>query len=202
MYKNAAVSIAKAMNKYLKYGGVEKIKLEFGMEIVLNNISKMFILGLIAYGLGVVAESIIIFIVFRGMRKYAHGLHAKSSINCLIYSGASILLVPIIISDYCLNSIMILILGIIVILLYRFYAPSDTQKNPLVNKKLRKGLKKKAIIWATIFVVIAIVIPNEQLKVFIIYGLYLEVVSILPITYKILKHRKDNYEWFTKECNV
>ena len=83
--------------------------------------------------------------------------------------------------------------GGIIVALY-LYAPADTKAKPLVGINLRKKLKKKAVICGVTLMIIALIVPDNSLKLLLALGSMSQCVAILPITYKILKRSERNYE--------
>ena len=187
------------INRYLNKEGLELQKMKLGFEILLINISKFFIIFLIATKFNLLKESLLMTFVFASVRRSAFGLHAKSSIICtltcitLFVFGAHL--------SYYLNFtnyIVISIFTLVNILLYK-YAPGDTEYHPLLGEKLRYKLKKDSVITGIVWMVLALIVPNSVIKTLITLSTVFEVITILPITYKILNRGYRNYEKYERE---
>ena len=75
-----------------------------------------------------------------------------------------------------------------------FFAPSDTVKRPLYNKKKRIIRKILNIILAIIYVVVALILKSNYFYTLILTSLIIEVIVINPLTYKIFKQPYNNYK--------
>jgi len=193
-----AINLANKMNVYLNKEGVEKIKLQYGVEVLLLNISKLILLLTISLIAGILPQTLITLGSFNIIRYRGAGLHASNSLSCFISSA--ILFIP---GVYMVNKIHIsneVVIGIffIITILVVIYAPSDTEKKPIIGKKTRKKFKIQAILLTILLMVLTILIPLENIKSLIVFGALIEVVTILPLTYKILSKRRNNYERFEK----
>ncbi|WP_238882233.1 accessory gene regulator B family protein [Clostridium sp. YIM B02551] len=186
------------INKVTNKEGLELQKMKLGMEILLINISKFLIVFFVAFETNLIIEAFIIMIVFAALRSNAFGIHSKSSIVCtittlLLFVGGGYLSHIFLLSRY----IVFLIFMIINVLLYQ-YAPADTEYHPLLGQAFRKSLRNKAVIIGVTLMVIALIVPSEPIRNLITLASCAEVVSILPITYKVLNRRYRNYEGYEK----
>ncbi|MDD7795016.1 accessory gene regulator B family protein [Clostridium sp. 'White wine YQ'] len=186
------------INKVTNKEGLELQKMKLGMEILLINISKFLIVFFVAFKINLIIEAFIIMIVFAALRSNAFGIHSKSSIACtittlLLFVGGGYLSHYFLLSRY----IVFLIFMIINVLLYQ-YAPADTEYHPLLGQAFRKSLRNKAVIIGVTLMVIALIVPSETIRNLITLASCAEVISILPITYKVLNRRYRNYEGYEK----
>lgn len=178
------------INKHVKYEGREKRKLDIGMEIMVKNISKLIILMALAFIFGVFLEFIVVFLVFKQLRKYAYGIHAKTSTGCLIGSAIIMIGTILIIQHVSINNKLVIIIGSLCAIAFMRYAPSDTNANPIDDPKKRLALKKKAVVSVVLVSLVGLIIPYENYKLCVVYGMIVETVTILPITYILLKQRR------------
>ena len=65
-------------------------------------------------------------------------------------------------------------------------------------KKERKSKKIKSYVSLVILVIIIIFSPNKSISYIIIYGIFLQNLTVLPISYKITKN-KHGYEVYAEE---
>lgn len=195
-----AEKITIKINNKLNKQGLELQKMKLGVEILLINISKMTIIFTLAASLNLLKESIFMSIIFAFIRSTSFGIHAKKSIVCTIitsimFIGAGALSNYLTVTNYN----VIVIFTILNILLYK-YAPADTENHPLLGEDFREKLRKKTVIKAMILMVLAIVVPNN-IKILIILAVLEQTLSILPITYKLLKRGYKNYEKYERCIN-
>ncbi|GKU26563.1 accessory gene regulator B family protein [Clostridium folliculivorans] len=193
-----AHNIAMKINKVIQKDGIELQKVKLGIEIFLINISKFILILLISIKLHLVIETTIITIALGAIRSKAFGLHAKNSIVCTITS-----LMLYVIGGYASNLIqptkyIIFCIFIIINIALYMYAPADTEYHPLMGQTLRQSLKKKAVITGMILMTLALISTNYVITNLITLASIFEVLSILPITYKVLNRRYNNYEQYEK----
>ena len=93
-----------------------------------------------------------------------------------------------------LPSIIKIILFVPLIILISIYAPADTEKRPLKNKKKRIMYKILTIIVATIYITLSIIIKDNTLSNCFLVAIIIETIIILPLTYKIFKVPYNNYK--------
>lgn len=85
-------------------------------------------------------------------------------------------------------------MGIFSIILIFIYAPADTYKHPLVNKKKRLIWKYLTTINTIILVFISILIKDNCIANLIIFAIYTEILLINPISYQLLDLPYNNYK--------
>ena len=73
------------------------------------------------------------------------------------------------------------------------YAPADTVKRPLINKKKRMRFKILSILVTIIYFILTILIDNNIFTNSLLIGLLISCILILPITYKAFKMPYRNY---------
>lgn len=194
--------IGKCM-KYIKentdYDDVKLKEIEYGIVSIYLTISKIIIISILAFVLGIFKEMIICTIFFNIIRMPAFGLHATKSWICLLSSAITFLLVPIL-SIYLNINVIIkaIICSACIILMYK-NAPADTKKKPIVNKKRRFVYKTLSTILAIIFSFIAILINDQFISNALIFALIIENILISPLVYKLFKLPYNNYITYLKE---
>jgi accessory gene regulator B len=96
---------------------------------------------------------------------------------------------------YINTAAFILIFAVIGIGLYK-YAPADTAARPILGKKKRARLKKKAVAASIVVLVLALVFLNEVYYGLVAAGAVYAIIAILPLVYKILGRSINNYEQY------
>lgn len=187
-------SIVLKLNRHLNKEGLELQKMKLGIEILLINISKLIIIMLVSIYFSLLKQTVFMLIVFAIMRRNAFGLHAKNSVVCIIMSLIMFVFGAYLSSFIELNNYVVFIVFIIMSFLFYKYAPADTEKHPLLGPKLRNKLKRNSVISCILLMIIVLLIHNSEIKTLNIFAVSFEVISILPITYKILKRSWKNYE--------
>lgn len=190
--------IIKRVNVKVKKEGLELAKMKLGLEILLINISKFFIVFLIAGYFNLLKESLFMTLVFATIRSTAFGLHAKNSIVCTLITTIMFVVGPYVSYHIKLNNYIVLLVFIIMNFCFYKYAPSDTENHPILGENLRLKLKKTTVLKSLLFMVITLIIKIEVIKTMIILAVGFNIISILPITYKILNRGYKNYEKYEK----
>ena len=174
------------------------LEIKYGLELMYLSITKMFVICIIAYILGILKEMLIIVISYNLLRPTAFGVHANKGWQCLIVTSFMFLVFPFL-SRYLILPIIIKI----VILLLCFigiimYAPADTPKHPLINKKRRRKYKIATCITTIILSFIVLYFNSSLMSNLILSSIVMQTILLLPITYKLMGVRYNNYKYYKK----
>ena len=188
---NNSMNLVNGLNKYDKE---QQEEIKYGLEAIYLLVTKFIVIFLIAIILGLWKETLLFLLFFNLLRATAFGIHASKSIYCWISSIISFLIMPYISKNVIFPIWFFIAITIICNILFILYAPADTIKRPLINEKKRKRFKVLTIITSIIYTSIIFIITNNIIKNTIIFAMILQVVLILPITYKIFKLPYNNYK--------
>ena len=191
---NKCMELVTTYNKDLSQRDIDKIK--YGLESLYLTITKLIFIIIVSIILGIWKETLLLIIIFNGIRLTAFGVHAKRSIDCLISSTLFFILFPIICIKLTIPLIVKIILFIPLTVLIGIFAPADTEKRPLINKKKRKIYKMLSIMISIIYMTIAIVIKDNTLSNCFIFAIVIQIIIILPITYKLFGVSYNNYKTY------
>lgn len=191
---NKCMELVTTYNKDLSQRDIDKIK--YGLEGLYLTITKLIFIIIVSIILGIWKETLLLIIIFNGIRLTAFGVHAKRSIDCLISSTLFFILFPIICIKITIPLIVKVILFIPLTVLIGIFAPADTEKRPLINKKKRKIYKMLSIMISIIYMTIAIVIKDNTLSNCFIFAIVIQIIIMLPITYKIFGVSYNNYKTY------
>ena len=189
---NKCMELVTTYNKDLSQRDIDKIR--YGLEGLYLTITKLIFIIIISIILGIWKETLLLILIFNGIRLTAFGVHAKRSIDCLISSTLFFILFPILCIKLTIPLIVKIILVIPLTVLIGIFAPADTEKRPLINKKKRKIYKILSIIISIIYMTIAIVIKDNTLSNCFIFAIVIQIIIMLPITYKIFGVSYNNYK--------
>ena len=148
-------------------------------------------------------QTLLLFFLIAPYRSFTGGIHLKTHLGCMITTSILYLL-PIILSKYILISdkiILYILAGLITIfsiIIIAKYAPADTENMPILSKKEIKSKKIKAYISLVVLLSIIIFNPYKQFSYMIIYAMFLQNLTVLPISYK-LTNNKHGYEVYAEE---
>lgn len=191
-FLNMTLNIVKKDNPNITDVQLDEIR--YGLEGFYLTLTKMVVIIPLAFLLGVGKELILMLIFYNLLRENAGGLHATKSWMCWLSSSIIFLFFPLLSKRIVFTLTWKVILGIIGIILIFIYAPADTIKAPIIKKKNRDKKKIKATLMTIIFVFISTFIQHEVISNLILFGIYTEVILILPITYKVFHLSYNNYK--------
>jgi len=167
--------------------------INYGLQILLGEIPKIFIMLVISYILGVFKLSLITFLILMPYRAFSGGFHLKTHIGCIIstcafYCGVAILAENIVFNNITkyIISIATTIFGLIMI---KLYAPADTEDVPIISQKIRKQKQVLSYIFFILGLLIAVVIKNNIISNIIIFGYIAQTFMITRFAYKITNNR-------------
>lgn len=177
--------------------------INFGVRLIFGELPKILILFIIGFLLNMGLQTLLLFFLIAPYRSFTGGIHLKTHLGCMITTSILYLL-PIILSKYILISdkiILYILAGLITIfsiIIIAKYAPADTENMPILSKKEIKSKKIKAYISLVVLLSIIIFNPYKQFSYMIIYAMFLQNLTVLPISYK-LTNNKHGYEVYTEE---
>lgn len=187
------------ITRYQKVQEGDISKLRYGLEGLYLTVTKMVVIFILSAILGIFKEIIILLIFFNIIRFTGFGFHAKSSVECLLISILSFVLLPFLLLHITISKNVMLVVGILGTIYLFFYAPADTIKRPLPNKKKRTIRKIITVITATVFTILSFLISNNTISVLLVTSIILEDMMVSPITYKIFKQPYRNYLTYQKK---
>lgn len=184
-------SIKKQYPNYLE----DKLdEIMYGVEGIYLTITKMIIIFIFAFILGVAKELLLLLIAFNFVRLFAFGMHADKSWICLVFSSLLFLGGAFLSKYIVLDKVVLYLLYLIVFILVAAYAPADTVKRPLIKKKKRIRFKILSVIVVISYFIITLLITNNLIINVLIFGLIIECILISPLTYKAFKMPYKNYK--------
>lgn len=169
----------------------------YGLFMLISHLMFFIIACVFGLILGCVFESIIFYIAFQFIRRYAGGYHASTETRCDILSTLSILACIVVIKlskIYDIQTVLLITSALSAVCIFVF-CPLDTPEKPLTDKEFRYFRK---ISWIILFVIIVAIIVSYIFKFKMItvpccLSLILE--SILVVAGKIKKvSQKQNVE--------
>lgn len=194
MKKKFLDSSINLITKYKEYTKDEIAIVKYGLESIYLIITKAIIIFGIAIFLGILKETLLVLLFYNIIRNQAFGIHASKSSYCLISSIILFIGGAFICRNIIIPYKLIGIIAIICNLLILIYAPADTHKRPLINKKKRIAFKYKSVIIGFLYVISILLLRDNQFINFILIGMVEATIMILPITYKIFKLPYNNYK--------
>ena len=171
--------------------------INYGLQNIIGEIPKIFIMLATAYVLGIFWLSVFTFITLIPYKSASGGVHLKSHIGCIIFTNLFYCLIPFV-SQYLMLSqilkyIIVALIWIFGIIMIKIYAPADTENVPILSKKDRKRNKILSYVTFSIALIASLVIKDNTLSNIIIISYFVQTLTITKIAY-ILAKNKYGYE--------
>lgn len=188
------------ITKYYDYNNTKISEIKYGIESLYLTITKTIIIFIISFILNITKELMLLFVFYSLIRLTGFGVHAKKSWHCWITSLITFVLIPLLIKYVTLNKEFIIISYTIFTLLLLEYAPADTEKRPLINKK-RRIIYKVLTILLVISYLIYSLIQKDNITIIntLYFSILLETLLVLPCTYKLFGVKYNNYKNYKKK---
>lgn len=167
--------------------------INYGLQNIVGEIPKIFLLFIIALVLGMFKEVLFMFLVLTPYRGASGGFHLKTHLGCIIgttafYCGIVFLSQHIILEDitkYILTGIS-WIFGMFMI---KLYAPADTENVPILSKNDRKKKQRIAYITYSIGLMAAVLIQDNVISNILLFGNLLQTLTITKLAYRLTKNK-------------
>lgn len=171
--------------------------INYGLQILIGEIPKIFIVLLISWILGIFKLTLITFILIMPYRSTSGGFHLHTHIGCIVattltYCGTAFVSQYIVLNDI-VKFILILLIWIFSMAMIKLYAPADTEGVPILETKVRRKKQLASYIIATISLIAAIFIKDNVISNILIIGTLLQTLFITKVMYK-LTNNKYGYE--------
>lgn len=181
------------IKKNMNFDEVKLAEIKYGLEGIYLMISKLVVIGLLAYWLNLFKELIIFLLLYNIIRSTSFGLHATKSWICLVSSTLIFIGIPLMCKYIFIPSLLKIVLGFVLIYLFYKNAPADTEKRPIVSVKRRKILKCLSVFIVIVLVCCSIFISNNFLSNCLICAPIVQAFMISPAVYKIFGLKYNNY---------
>ncbi len=135
----------------------------YGLFMLFSHLMFFIIACLFGLLLGCIFESIVYYIAFQFIRRYAGGYHATTETRCEIFSTLSILACIVVIrlsKTYDIQTAILIISAVSAVCIFAF-CPLDTPEKPLSDKEFRYLRKVSCLI---LLVIIAAIIVSYVFK--------------------------------------
>lgn len=173
----------------------------YNLEGFYLTITKALIIIPLAILCGIIKEFLLLIVTYNIIRAQSHGLHATKSWICLLSSTIIFIGMPLLAKVIYIPLYLKIIINVIGLLLMGLYAPADTKKAPIIKKENRRKFKIKSIIYTLLIAILSIVIKDSTISNLLIFAIWIAVVLILPITYRIFNLSYNNYVEYLKNMN-
>lgn len=197
-------------DKFLKYSmnlirtsnNFDEIRLEeikYGLEGFYMLITKLAIIFGIAICFNLFKELLLFMLFFTPLRGLGFGFHANSSKECWLITIPTFILLPYLAKTLVIPKYLIITIILAAIISFSFFAPADTEKRPLINRKKRIINKLLIILISIVYLIITLVIDNNLFINIIAFCCLWQAICVNPITYKLFHQSYNNYKTYLNE---
>ena len=167
--------------------------INYGLQNIVGEIPKIFLLFIIAGILGMLKEVLFMFIVLIPYRGASGGFHLKTHLGCILgttafYCGIVFLSQHVILEGIT-KYILIGITWIFGMVMIKLYAPADTENVPILSKKDRKRKQMIAYITYSIGLMAAVLIQDNVISNILLFGNLLQTLTITKLAYRLTKNK-------------
>ena len=178
------------IEKNCNYTKEKLAEIKYGLASLYSTITKTIVIFSIAYMLGTLKSLLILMVLYSLLRLTGYGVHAKKS---WVSSLLMFLTLPYLCENLIIDYRAKVALGFMSVTLLGLYAPADTEKRPLINKKRRITYKVISASLGLLYTVMFFFIKDNTLSNCILFALLQETLVVLPITYKLFGVKYKNY---------
>lgn len=177
--------------------------IKYGLQLMIGEIPKFILLIAMAIILKIGWLVIFAYITMLPYKIVAGGFHLKTHIGCtigtfIVYFGNVLISKNLILQPAYLKYIIAGLIWGISLIMISLYAPADTVNAPILRKKERKLKKILSYIFATITLLVAMLIKDNTLSNILLINVLVESISISRLAYKITKNEY-GYETYQNE---
>lgn len=178
----------------------------YGVQLIVGEIPKIFLLFALGILLGLWWQTLLAFCLILPYKTCSGGFHLKTHLGCflctnIVYCGNAFLSTMYNFPNEISKYITIAVIWMLGIIMVSIYAPADTENLPILTKKERTTKKILSYIFLSINMIIAIFVPNKIISNLMIFGSFIQTISITKIAYIITKN-KYGYEEYLKKQQI
>lgn len=165
----------------------------YGLQNIVGEIPKIFLLFVIAYFVGILKETVIAFFLLLPYRSASGGFHLKTHLGCILgtctFYFSIVIFSKYIIFEQMIKYLAVLLVWIFGMLMIKKYAPADTENVPILAKSERKKKQMLSCIFFTIGLVLALMIKDSMYSNMLIFGNLIQTLTITKLAYKLTKNK-------------
>lgn len=180
--------------KYQSISDYDKKKVKYGLEGLYLTITKMVLLTILALLLNMFKEFILVVVFFNVIRYTGFGFHAEKSYQCLLFSTFNFIVIPFLLLHIQLSNFFVYTICAICIFHYLLFAPADTKKRPLSNKRKRIIRKIITVMIGFIYTLMIILLNNTYWTSIILSAMIIQAIIISPLIYRLFNQPYNNYK--------
>ena len=179
--------------------GNEREIMLFGVTRIVEDVPKYLFVFIVSLFFNLLPKVGIVMLITVLYKSVVGGAHARTNIECFIYTSLYFFL-PVIIGMFLNIPIIYLYIISVIIFIYSLYViyvhvPADTEEIPILNKSKRKNYKIKALILITLIYILTLLLSkyNVEYTKIILSTIFFINLFTSKFMYKILRC-KHSYE--------
>ncbi len=192
LFLEKSVGIVKDSYPQYNYDTLSEIK--YGLEAFYLTITKTIVILTIAALLHLLIETLFLCICFNILRFSGFGIHASKSWMCWVSSSIIFIFIPYLCSIIILPSEVLLITALLCEINFLLFAPADTKKHPLINRRKRVKWKIWTVISGLVFMCFILISQNVLIQNTLLSAMLIESAMINPVVYRIFHLPYNNYK--------
>ena len=167
--------------------------INYGLQNLLGEIPKTFIMLFVAYILGIFEWALFTFGVLFIYKGAVGGVHLKTHIGCIIFTCTFYCIIPFIskfiVMSQIVKYIVIALVWIFGMIMIKLYAPADTESVPILQEKVRKKKRIVSYISFSIALLVAAIVQNNMISNILILANLFQTITITKFVYKITNNK-------------
>ena len=167
--------------QYGKYSYEQCERMRYALKVMLNEIEKIILLGIIFALLGEYKVFLLSLCVILSIRFTMGGMHRRTFWGCFFFSFGFFLFVIIIAKSFFISKEILTSLYIIYVIYILLRAPIPSKVRPIPSEARRKKLKRYSILVVSIWILVCIVVQNGMWKNYVAWTLLLQMNEILVV---------------------
>ena len=178
--------------------------INYGLQLVLGEIPKLFLIFIISYLLGVFKLTMLSFLFIMPYRMVSGGTHLHTHIGCIMatsvfYIGNAVISQYLVWGNSLVKYVTVFLIWMFSMIMIKKYAPADTEAVPILRKKERKVKQILSYIIMTITLSLGVVIKNDTISNLLVIGTLLQTITITKVMYKLTKNKYGYSEYIKME---
>lgn len=165
----------------------------YGLQNIVGEIPKIFIMLAIAYVLGIFKWALFTFLALFPYKGASGGVHLKTHIGCLTFTTIFYCIIPFISQHFVMSGVIkyavIFAVWIFGMIMIKLYAPADTENVPILNLKVRKKKQIFSYITFTIGLLVAAIINNSIITNILVLANLFQTITITKFIYKATNNK-------------
>lgn len=168
--------------------------INYGLQLVVGEIPKFFIIFGLAYILGVLKLTLLSFLFIMPYRMVSGGTHLHTHLGCIMatsifYIGNAFISKYLVWNTQVLKYITVFLIWAFSMVMIKKYAPADTEEVPILRKKERRTKQILSYVIMSITLLIGTIVKNNIISNLLIIGTFLQTITITKFMYKITKNK-------------